>query len=375
MKNKRKLSFVTLFPNCPNIGLIKDVGQIPYGLQSYGFYCKLASSEIDTEGDYIKDYPLPIDRIQKITSNETINGILYLFKNAKNIDVINVYHVRRQTYIWSKIYKWLNPKGCIYLKLDIDFVTEEKIKTDNKYLRLFQKLTQIADFISGESDVVVELVQKYSKKQITVIPNGYAGIGKVENLTAMKENTFLTVGRIGTQQKATEVLLSAFSIIAKNCDWNLKVVGPVEEEFKAKIEEFYQNYPELQERVEFVGNIRNRNTLYEEYRKAKIFILPSRWESFAIVLVEATACGCYIIATEKVPSARTITQNETYGKIVPVDDASALASAMITATKQEIRAEEICTYANEKFAWNSICKHIAKNIMTCASIGNKMIID
>lgn len=50
--------------------------------------------------------------------------------------------------------------------------------------------------------------------------------------------------------------------------------------------------------VILLGNIEDKNLLYDDYDRAKVFLLTSRWESFGIVLVEALRFGNYIIATE-----------------------------------------------------------------------------
>ena len=41
--------------------------------------------------------------------------------------------------------------------------------------------------------------------------------------------------------------------------------------------------------------------LEELYRKAAVFALPSRWESFGIVLAEALFEGCYLVGSDCIP--------------------------------------------------------------------------
>ena len=49
-----------------------------------------------------------------------IGSIIYLLKNAKKIDWLNLYHAGQRTLCFSWIYKTLNSDGKIYLKLDMD---------------------------------------------------------------------------------------------------------------------------------------------------------------------------------------------------------------------------------------------------------------
>jgi glycosyltransferase involved in cell wall biosynthesis len=60
--------------------------------------------------------------------------------------------------------------------------------------------------------------------------------------------------------------------------------GPMLEEYKAK-------YPS----VEFVGAKRGQE-LGDYYRMADVFVFPSRWETFGLVMIEAMACGTPVAA-------------------------------------------------------------------------------
>jgi glycosyltransferase involved in cell wall biosynthesis len=60
--------------------------------------------------------------------------------------------------------------------------------------------------------------------------------------------------------------------------------GPMLEEYKAE-------YPN----VEFVGAKRGQE-LGDYYRMADVFVFPSRWETFGLVMIEAMACGTPVAA-------------------------------------------------------------------------------
>jgi len=55
--------------------------------------------------------------------------------------------------------------------------------------------------------------------------------------------------------------------------------------------DYEQRYPE----VEFVG-FRTGKGLAEYYQMADVFVFPSRWETFGIVMIEAMACGTPVAA-------------------------------------------------------------------------------
>lgn len=361
---QNKIRFVTLFPNCPNVGLVKDVGQIPYvlGYLDNNIMTKLVSSVIDSEGaniDQVKG--LVIEKCPYILNSELIAGLWYLLKHSKEIEWLNIYHCGRKAFYWTKLYKFLNPEGKVYLKLDLDFISCDKYDRDKKERILFRKVTNAMDLVSVESKAVLERIKNYAGCEIKLISNGYCPLGEKIDVTNERENVFITVGRLGTKQKATEVLLKAFAKSAHQHDWKLKLVGSIEPEFELVKEKFLAENPELFDRVIFEGVINERKQLYQEYCKSKVMVLPSRWESFALVGPEAISCGCRIIISDQVPSMYEVTCDGKYGEIVPVENVEALARAMLDATKLEYTedmAEEIATYAEEFFSWRKICEKL-----------------
>jgi glycosyltransferase involved in cell wall biosynthesis len=57
------------------------------------------------------------------------------------------------------------------------------------------------------------------------------------------------------------------------------------------LEEYKERYPN----VEFVGAKRGQE-LGDYYRRADVFVFPSRWETFGLVMIEAMACGTPVAA-------------------------------------------------------------------------------
>lgn len=355
------MRFVTLSPECRNIELVKDVGQIPYVLnkEHKDIDATIVASCISKEGPYLGNirgfkiihYPL-------IFKNYSLTGLIYLLFHSNEIDWLSLHHAGRRSYYWTRLFKFLNPKGKVYLKLDMDFRSCDMYDNNEWERRLFHKNTKVADLITVETDAVKKRIQQYSSRDIKLLGNGYCDSGEEIDISRARKNSFITVGRLGTKQKATEVLLEAFAISAKEHDWNLILVGSVEKEFDDYFSSYFAKNPDMSNRVFLKGEIKDRNELYKEYCQAKVFLLPSRWESWGLVIGEALACGLRVVVSDLVPPMYEMTNYEKFGQIVPADDIYALAGAMVNETKRQYSCEEITNisqYAKSMFSWSNIC--------------------
>lgn len=357
-----KIRFLTLHPAGVDVDLTKDEGQIPYTLYSnYNIDSTIVTCYINNKtanlksvsGLKVKHFPLII--------NNALTGVIFLLLNAKKIDWLNIYFAGRQAYYWTKLYKFLNKKGHVYLKLDMDYRSITLYEEDEKEREIFRKNTEIIDLISVESEEIKRRIQKYSVKDILLIRNGISKPDFNPNIRESREDVFLTVGRLGTKQKATDILLQAFAKSSDKHNWKLKLIGKVNKDFYPYINSYFDEYPHLKDRVIFTGEIKNREALYSEYCHAKVFTLPSRWESFGISCAEALTCGCYLIVSDTIPPAKEMICNGKYGTIVKAEDIDCLAESFVNTAKRiytQDNIDEISLYANKLFSWDIICNQL-----------------
>lgn len=133
----------------------------------------------------------------------------------------------------------------------------------------------------------------------------------------------LGTGRL-TPQKDFITLIKAFEMVYQQRDVKLLILG--EGHLRGEIEAMIKKMG-LQNVVELVGYVRNP---YSYMRNAALFVLSSRWEGFGNVIVESMACGTPVVSTDCPSGPAEILENGKWGRLVPVGDKTALASAILT---------------------------------------------
>lgn len=131
----------------------------------------------------------------------------------------------------------------------------------------------------------------------------------------------ISVGRL-EPQKNFPLLLHAFARLREERALRLVILGegsqrPALERLVAQLG--------LGADVELPGEVDNP---FAFVRRAAIFVLPSNWEGFPNVLTEALACGCPVVSTDCPSGPDEILEGGRYGRLVPPEDAGALAAAM-----------------------------------------------
>lgn len=296
-KQKRIVAIAPYERGWSNVELIKDCGLIPYILY------KNYDHKVSMVGAYNGPYPYLDEFIKGVELEFLPNGeisekVQYLIDNAREIDALLIRGCYSTNFAVAEVYKQVNPAGRIYVGLDANSDWMDRIKWDDD---AFMQFMDCCDVIATSCSSVQKYLNEKWPWKVEYIPNGWYDFGReqIKPVFENKKNVILTVGRLGTLQKATEVLLEAFAQIAdKIPDWKLRLVGSVEEQFQSYIEEYFERFPHLSEQVQFVGMITDREKLFLEYQEAKIFAISSDWEGGTPnVISEALHAGCVTAVT------------------------------------------------------------------------------
>jgi glycosyltransferase involved in cell wall biosynthesis len=155
-------------------------------------------------------------------------------------------------------------------------------------------------------------------------------------------------------RKGFDLLLEAFDRVAAEIpDARLRVVGPRGD--AAHLLERYASAP-----IEAAGPTDQRG-LAAEFRRADVLVLPSRNDSYAMVVTEALASGLPVLVSEMVGAKDLVTEGRN-GWIVPAGDAAPLAERMLACARDRsaVRAmREECRRSAEAATWESYHARLA----------------
>ncbi len=184
----------------------------------------------------------------------------------------------------------------------------------------------LADKIAVVSEQAKAAYMLGLRRAMVVISNpvSVAAYGRADVLGGKKaRKVLLTVGRL-TNQKDHATLIDAMALIAGQVpDWELRIVG--DGELRPRLEAQIAALG-LDGRVRLPGSTRD---IASEYLAAQLFVLPSRYESFGLVTVEALTHGLPVVGFADCAGTNQLIQPGVNGVLVSGEDrARALAEAL-----------------------------------------------
>lgn len=377
-------SFYSILLGIKNVNLIKPEGMIPFELQKFGYDSYITCYDENEKYDYLNKElkGLKIKYINSKYKSDLLNLFSFFKKQSKNINVLMVFHLDFYSIFEIIFFKCFNKKGILYLRFDADeratnIITHNMsyFKSINEKFRFFFDSyiyiflhKHFIDMSSVDTKIVYDKICDFNRiyqEKLFLSPNGI----NVKDVKDFKKvNQILTVGRLGTYQKATEILLQSFKNLKNRKDWVLKLVGPIDKNFEDYIQKFFNENPELKRCVKFLGNVQDRKKLSELYAESKIFCLPSRYESYAIVLGEAAYFGDYVISTD-VGVASELLEITNYGSLIEVDNINNLSDILQNFIDNENKIYknplDLKELVSSKLDYNVIASDINDKIESC----------
>ncbi|MCG5433674.1 glycosyltransferase family 4 protein [Mycobacterium sp. MYCO198283] len=176
----------------------------------------------------------------------------------------------------------------------------------------------------------------------------------------------LFLGRYTEPRKGMAVLLRALPAIAERFDdVELLIVG------RGDPDELRETAGPHARHLRFLGQV-DDTTKASALRSADVYCAPNTGgESFGIVLVEAMAAGTAVVASDLSAFRRVLEHGEA-GRLVPVDDADALAAAVVELLEDDAaraRYVERARIAVRRYDWSVVAEQIMRVYETVAGAG------
>ena len=152
---------------------------------------------------------------------------------------------------------------------------------------------------------------------------------QVDAKSDLHAKRIVTIGRYA-YQKGYDMLLRAWAEIEKKYpDWQLAIYG-------------MGNQNSLRSQIQDMGIDADRcllngpvNDVIKEYQNSSVFVLPSRFEGFGLVVIEAMSCGVPVVSFNCPMGPDEIITDGEDGFLVPVGDIHALADKLQTLMQDD----------------------------------------
>jgi glycosyltransferase involved in cell wall biosynthesis len=201
-----------------------------------------------------------------------------------------------------------------------------------------------ADVVTANSKGALTPLEAFvPNHKLAFLPNPLAAASSSETAD-FTAPTVITVGRL-VEQKGIDVLLAAWAKVAAALpDWRLALVGdgPLTGELKEQARKLG-----VADSIDWVGHVPDP---FPFLRGAKFFVMTSRFEGTPNALLEAMACGLPAVVADASPGPCELigSGDDAAGVIVPAEDASATADAIIRLARDETLRRRLGLAARER---------------------------
>jgi glycosyltransferase involved in cell wall biosynthesis len=269
------------------------------------------------------------DEITKVVSWPTLvyyhifflNCLFYLWPRRSSIDVIHAHTMEWSAIVAMRLGRVLRKPVVIKESTMNGFISLRRFPQGRRLQKL---IVQSCSFISMTTEIEKNLrTAGIPEQKIYRIPNGIDITEMEKGLNERPSTpTVLFVGNLYQQPaKGVDLLLKAWCSVNKDYpEARLLIIGDGDTEAYTKFTRGLGIGPSVQ----FLGK---QTDMTKYYRKATLFVLPSRREGMSNALMEAMLNGLPCVATD-ISGNRDLIEDGISGILVPSKDIDGLAKAI-----------------------------------------------
>jgi len=313
-----------------NLTLVLLEGKVEYELPEVDFNLIFISKELNSIKGHLINTPFHIARFYRLVKSLSPDIVLSFMEQANILNLL--------------ISKLLRYKAIISQRIDPACQYKINKNSGKKFLsplivKAAKSLYPISDKILCVSNGVRYSTVEFYKIPISktaVIPNP-VNINKIKKTIRDFEvdfrQFFLVPGRLNILHKGQDIAIKSFAKLIKTFP-KLKLAlvgeGPDLDVLKRLVSSLG-----ISDNVLFLGW---RNDIWGLMSKSISTILPSRYEGWPNVLVEAMAAGSPVIAADCPHGPKEILDGGRFGMLVPMEDEDALLDAMSKMLSEDTRS-------------------------------------
>jgi glycosyltransferase involved in cell wall biosynthesis len=302
------------------------------------------------EAEHFILHPIPFAR-GSLSPVATVSMIAALRRVHREVEPALAHHVALQACVVGMLASLGRPCACVnaFIGLGYSFTSAtSKARAVRTMLRsllrfLINRKNSIA-LVQNSDDMAALMSLGIAKGRIALIPGSGVDVNRFTPLAEPGGTpTFGFVGRL-LDDKGVRTLVAAHRLLHKRVpDAKLLIAGTPDLANPASVTEAEARSWNDEAGIAWLGHVADMTAFWA---KAHVAVLPSRREGLPLSLMEAAACGRAMIASD-VPGCREIVVHEQTGLLFTVNDAAALADAMVRLTADpQLRAR--CAAAARK---------------------------
>ncbi len=177
----------------------------------------------------------------------------------------------------------------------------------------------------------------------------------------INERFVLYVGRLASNKGLKHLIDAMPQIISQFKDTTLVMIG--EDEGQRKMLEDKAKKLSIKDKVVFTGHITDDELFRSAYSACDVFVLPSEYEAFGLVLLEAMACEKPCVATNVGGVPEVLEEGKT-GMLVEYGNSDKLAKVIIELLGDETKRKNMGRAGRERvkanFTWPKIVDQLER---------------
>ena len=251
-----------------------------------------------------------------------------------------------------------NTKRILYLAQDYDITYHRlnlvKLFVHQCYKFIFSNLQKATISVS---EGLSEKLSRYHPAKLVTIPNGV-------DVNFFRRNPQST--SIKEKQKTHVILLFAREDYRKGVDVGKKALEKLHQLRTHRDWEVWvigtQKLEQKEYEVRNLGFLKSDEELRTVLSAVDIYLVPSRSEGLSLLLLQALACECAVVAT----AAANIITHETNGLISPIEDWRSLAENMNRVMEDAVLREKLKKNARvlaEQYSLEKSCQKFEEAIL------------